>query len=295
MGLDTNGVKFLLDAKGAGVSFAKSAMIGRQFLYLDQSELQACFKLLGETLSANEAKAIIEEYNGYAEQLLYQVGADAVDSFDASDYESASVIHDFNQPIGQEHKGKYTMVLDGGTLEHIFHFPNAIQNCMEMLEVGGHFLSITPTNNMFGHGFYQFCPELFYRIFSIENGFEIEEIITFINEPNSAWYKVSDPQIVKKRVKLINNRETYLLVRAKKVQSVPVLVKPPQQSDYVINYWDPEQERSELKPSMARRVINNLPKPLGSFISNFAQLFRKTSLQKELGIANPLYFKKKNL
>ena len=68
-------------------------------------------------------------------------------------------------------KNKYTLVIDGGCLEHIFNFPVAIKNCMEMLQEGGHFIGITPANNLMGHGFYQFSPELYFRIFSKENGF----------------------------------------------------------------------------------------------------------------------------
>lgn len=292
MGLDTNGIKFLLNAKKEGVSFDRSAMVGRQFLYLKATELQKCFQSFGHQLTIAEAEDILSSHKGYAEKVFTTLGAKQVDSFDASDYESATYIHDFNAPIPAEHKNKYSLVLDGGTLEHIFHFPNAIQNCMEMLEVGGHFLSITPANNLYGHGFYQFSPELFYRIFSEQNGFEVEEIITFVNAPNSTWYKVKDPQAVKKRVKLVNNKETYLLVRAKKIKSVPLLTESPQQSDYVINYWDPSHKRSVQKPSLLKRL---LPKPLELALGNLYRSLKRDSMQKQLGYVNPEYFEKKNL
>ncbi|MFK7923123.1 MAG: hypothetical protein AB8H47_14260 [Bacteroidia bacterium] len=296
MGLDTNGIKFLLDAKKEGVSFEKSAMVGRQFLYLDAKELQECFQAFGHQLSLEGAKEILSSHKGYAEKVFTNLGADYIHSYDASDYESATYIHDFNAPIPAEHKNKYSLVLDGGTLEHIFHFPNAIQNCMEMLEVGGHFLSITPANNLFGHGFYQFSPELFYRIFSPQNGFEVEEIITFVNEPDSTWYKVKDPQVVKKRVKLINNRETYLLVRAKKTKAVSLLTQPPQQSDYVINYWDSGTQREKQNPSLLKRLASILPSPIETALSGLYQsLIKKDRIKQQLGSVNPLYFEKKSL
>ena len=37
------------------------------------------------------------------------LGAAVVDSFDFSDYEQASFVHDFNAPISDEHKNKYTL------------------------------------------------------------------------------------------------------------------------------------------------------------------------------------------
>lgn len=295
MGLDTNGIKFLLDAKREGVSFEKSAMVGRQFLYLKAQEMVNCFQSFGQQLSLQEAESIIAADKGYAESVFSKLGAKSVHSFDASDYESATYIHDFNYPIPDEYKDKYSLVLDGGTLEHIFHFPHAIQNCMEMLEVGGHFLSITPANNLYGHGFYQFSPELYYRIFSEQNGFEVEEIITFVNEPQSTWFRVKDPQVVKKRVKLINDKETYLLVRARKVKNIPLLQKPPQQSDYVINYWDTEYNKEQLKPSVLKRIASKLPKPVEKVLSNVYQSFKGDSIGKQLGSVNPLYFEKKNL
>ena len=41
-----------------------------------------------------------------------------------------------------------------------------------MLTVGGSIFVNTPANNMMGHGFYQFSPELMYRIFAEANGFD---------------------------------------------------------------------------------------------------------------------------
>ena len=41
-----------------------------------------------------------------------------------------------------------------------------------MVKLGGHFIGVYPIDNFCGHGFYQFLPELFFRCFSQENGFE---------------------------------------------------------------------------------------------------------------------------
>lgn len=69
-----------------------------------------------------------------------------------------------NREIPGDFIEKYSMVLDGGSLEHVFNFPVAVRNCMQMLQVGGHYLAITPANNFMGHGFYQFSPELYFSI-----------------------------------------------------------------------------------------------------------------------------------
>ena len=59
----------------------------------------------------------------------------------------------------------------------IFNFPVAIRNLMRMAKVGGQVFLTTPANNFCGHGFYQFSPELAYRIFALENGFEPASVV----------------------------------------------------------------------------------------------------------------------
>ena len=84
-------------------------------------------------------------------------------------YESAKHLHDMNEGIPGDFKEKYTAVLDAGSLEHIFNFPVAIKNRMDMVNVSGHYLAITPANNFCGHGFYQFSPELYFSVLTREN------------------------------------------------------------------------------------------------------------------------------
>jgi hypothetical protein len=79
--------------------------------------------------------------------------------------------------------------LDGGTTEHVFNFPTALTNAMQMVETGGHLVIITGGNNFCGHGFYQFSPELFYRALSAENGFEMKRLIAA--EVGGNWYEVA--------------------------------------------------------------------------------------------------------
>ena len=63
------------------------------------------------------------------------------------------------------------MVVDGGTLEHVFDYPTALRNAMRMVRVGGHLILNAPVNNFPGHGFYQISPELFFRCFHDNSAF----------------------------------------------------------------------------------------------------------------------------
>ena len=101
-----------------------------------------------------------------------------VESADASEYQGATVLQDMNLPLAERnfpHRGRYDVLIDGGSLEHFFNVPQALQNYHDLLGTNGVIYIMTNANNHFGHGFYQFSSELFYRVFSAENGYQIIE------------------------------------------------------------------------------------------------------------------------
>jgi len=233
VGIDRNLADFLLSARDNGVDFERVATLGRLNLFIDHRSLRTVFRRHGVHLTDAEIRALRTANGGYAEPFLRCLRAQEIVSIDASCYEQASVIHDMNRPIGDELKRRFSVVLDGGTLEHVFNFPIAIQNCMELLKVGGHFFAHTMANNFMGHGFYQFSPELFYRVLSPENGFRVHRAVMFESRiGNPRWYEAADPEEVGERVELINSRPTYLLIHAERIADVPIFATPPQQADY---------------------------------------------------------------
>lgn len=239
MGIDVHGATFLAYARSLGVDFGQTAMIGRQGLYVSRAEMRRILAGFGEAPSEAEIATICEGASGYAERFLEHLGARTANSFDYSDFEAATVIHDMNTPVPEAHAERYSLVLDGGSLEHVFNFPVAIRNCMEMTRLGGHYLAITPANNFFGHGFYQFSPELYFSVLAPENGFEIERMLAFEDREDAPWYAVKSPREARGRVTLTNAEPVFLLVIARRVARVPIFARPPQQSDYVAR-WTPE-------------------------------------------------------
>ena len=121
-----------------------------------------------------------------------------------------------------------------------------------MVTVGGHYVCATVANNSMGHGFYQFSPEVFYRILTPEHGFEISEMLMCELVDEAPWYRVKDPETIGHRVELINSRPTYIMFIASRTRDVPILRSLPQQSDYVIQ-WESRQRCDE-----AVRKNNNL-------------------------------------
>jgi len=178
-----------------------------------------------------------------------------VDSLDNSDFEGAQFVHDLNQPIPAAWKEQFDAVYDGGTLEHVFNFPIALRNCMELLRQEGRLFIQTCANNLCGHGFYQFSPELFYRALSAENGFEVERMVIHRVGPYGSWYEVSDPNAIRSRVELITFTPMHLLVQAKRTSIKPIFATMPQQSDYAVMWQaggtEPREVRQPAFPKVA--------------------------------------------
>jgi hypothetical protein len=179
----------------------------------------------------------------FADDVLLPLGYH-VDSMDASDYEGANIVHDLNLPIPPALRERYDLVWDGATLEHVFNFPVAIFNAMHMVKVGGHLLLETPTNNQCGHGFYQFSPELFFRLLTPQNGFELLRVYLRMN---NRFYHVADPIKVHDRVELLSAYGAYLMVHSRKIGATPEQIVIPQQSDYPVQWDAPAKSEGRAK------------------------------------------------
>lgn len=282
MGLDINGVRFLLYVRNLGVEFEQSMMIGRQSLDLTKGELQDNLKAFGYRTDDGSVDRIFDDNNGYAESLFKYLGANNIHSVDYSTYEAATHQYDLNQDIPPSIMDTYSVVLDGGSLEHIFNIPTAIKNCMKMLRVGGHYLGITPANNFMGHGFYQFSPEMYFSVFTHKNGFELIDLIAFEDIPGAAWYSVRRPSHTEERITLTNDQPVYMLVIAKKKSRQAIFETTPQQSDYIsawnkVHFNSHQRTSSNTKKTDRRVFLNwakrNIPILLKYFLREAVQSY----------------------
>lgn len=239
MGLDINAVRFLIQAHRQGVQFGEVLTLGRQDLNVYPKKMAEVFDAHGLPSQAFKG----EDKVHFAEPCFLGLGARKVHAMDASTFEGAEFVHDLNQPIGPGLKERFDVVYDGGTLEHVFNFPMALKNCMEMVKVGGQLFLHTIANNYCGHGFYQFSPELFFRALGPENGFKIESMIVHPVGPYGRWHEVSDPEQIRARVEVITFYPLQLLIRAKRVAAVPVFARAPQQSDYTPRWTGPATDQ----------------------------------------------------
>ena len=233
MGLDVQSLRLLLVARRMGAKFDRYRHIGASgFASHSVSNSSVC-SAFGLPIDEQEAKKIALGKDRFCEPMLERLGAVAVDSIDASAFEGANIIHDLNQPIPVELQGRYDVVFDGGTLEHVFNFPTAMRGCLGLPKVGGHFIMTSPANNQMGHGFYQFSPDLFYRVFSEENGYQLRALFLVPTFSEGNWFKIKDPATVGARVghnAAVEQLSIFAL--AQRTKLVPIFSHPPQQSDY---------------------------------------------------------------
>jgi hypothetical protein len=262
VGLDIHATRLVLLAKREGVDFTRTATLGHQWLRIEPSSLRSIFTEMGLPMAAN-LWSEIQASAPYTDGLLRSLGAQSVESIDASAYEGASIIHDMNQDLPAHLGGRFTLLIDCGTLEHIFNFPVAVRNCMRLLEVGGHLLLATPANNFMGHGFYQFSPELFYRVLSAENGFQMQHMYVCELRHAGSWYELTDPATLGSRVELINSVPTYLLILARKVaEAQELLARAPQQSDYEHSRWHDSANGTDARRPGSGRSLRSLGREL---------------------------------
>jgi SAM-dependent methyltransferase len=109
--------------------------------------------------------------NTNAQTVLTLMGAKEVVVTDVSDYEGATLLLDLNNPVARDLDQQFDVILDIGTIEHIYDVPAALENLSRMLKVGGQLILILPASNAIDHGFYCFSPTLLYDYFKA-NGFD---------------------------------------------------------------------------------------------------------------------------
>lgn len=168
----------------------------------------------------------------YADAFFHALGAEDFDILDISDYENANLLHDLNIPLPREHKNSYSVVIDIGTIEHVFDAVQAVKNIRDLCKVGGHVIMMNPANSWLGHGFYQFSPEFFFRAFDYVNGFKVTKVFLIKKKIfGHAWYVLSDPITQGRRGIIETNKPCYIAVIAKKESDIELSNKP-QAADY---------------------------------------------------------------
>ncbi|WP_059413230.1 methyltransferase domain-containing protein [Cupriavidus basilensis] len=228
MGIDVYVLDFLLRTRRSPLG--QTLWLGRQGFHIGHDQAPAAQRVLALHAPGTPLAAIAGT-TGYAESLFAWLGASAVTAMDHSAYEGAALLHDLNQPVPTYLHGRFDCIFDGGTIEHVFNVPAALANVHAMLRPGGLFLSVNAANNQLGHGFYQFSPELMWRVFSREAGYEVEAMYLMDLAGLPTPRVLTDPEVLGRRDEIGPTAgPTYLMVAARKTANAALAAV--QQSDY---------------------------------------------------------------
>jgi SAM-dependent methyltransferase len=175
MGLSLNEVAILADWIPRHGLHGYVATLGVPTLHFSAAELA--------TVLRDDCIETVDATYLHATDLYRRLGFAQASYVDVSDYEGADILFDLGSPEIPEHlKGAFDVVFDCGTLEHIFHVPNALHNVVRMTAPGGHVLHAVLMNNGVEHGFYQFSPTLFFDWFEAA-GLEVLEAAAMSFDP----------------------------------------------------------------------------------------------------------------
>lgn len=106
------------------------------------------------------------EFIGINEKQYYDI--------DKFAFDKPKIIHDLQLPMDKRFYNFFNLVLDSGTLEHIFDVKSVMENIVRITKIGGYVLQFIPAQNFLNHGFYQFSPTFFHDFYH-NNGFDVVE------------------------------------------------------------------------------------------------------------------------
>ena len=281
MGINRACVRLLLN-EARRCPFEGSLLeLGKQDIYFTQEKLKKLaemhkvkLKNLNKTKTSKEED--FKEIKYIDDVFLFKaLGFNDIESIDNSGYESADIILDLNKPVPKELHGKYDTIIDGGTLEHIFHLPNVLKNIHDMLKVGGRIIHIVPSASFYfiDHGLYMFSPTLF-NDYYMSNKYSIEKsyVLTFdkfrMSEGFHNVYQY-DRTLIEYLTRSNGNSAGIFFVATKNKESTSDVI--PQQGMYV-EKWSREQQVNEpefnhykdAKKSYLYRVIKNIDMKLSN-------------------------------
>lgn len=240
MGIKTSSARLMAHLKRAGeIDLRSVCMFGRQELCMTEAQIKALCRDYRDVLQSDFQRET------FCENFLKALGAEQIHSLDASDFEDADILCDLNQPVSEAYINQFSCILDGGTTEHVFSFPQAMENVIDMLTVGGYYVGMIPSNNWNGHGLYQLSPMLYMQLFCKENGMELKHLY-LCNAFRSRTIRELQKRDITSRTELngFSPVELYVVAQKVKERTSPLVL---QQGDYEQKWSGNAQESSFVK------------------------------------------------
>ncbi len=168
MAISRGSARLLLDECKCRKFNGSVMQLGRMTIYLSIDDLNRWANCHGVTLKKVNAALSNEGHaakRGFIDDITFfsALGFDTVHSCDISDCDNSTFALDLNQAVPEELWNTYDVIIDCGTIEHVFNFPQVLKNIHNMLKTGGRIIFMsTPTNNYVDHGYYMYSPIVLY-------------------------------------------------------------------------------------------------------------------------------------
>jgi hypothetical protein len=214
------------------LDLSSTVMLGRQEIFFTKEDFDFFCRRTGSAIQYGEDIGLGQ----FSEGLIRRFGCERIDSIDASGYEGASIVADFNRPIASDLHQRYSAFLDFGSIEHIYNVPQVIDNITKLLRPEGTALIATQANGYAGHGFYQFSPEFFYSVFSEQNGFRDTVVFLVDLQDTRMWHLIPEPKRIGRRNDIAQSRSYFIFCLTTKANGVDEIRV--QQSDYQEDAWN---------------------------------------------------------
>ncbi|QPH55938.1 hypothetical protein [Pontivivens ytuae] len=192
MGIDLQFGRALIENSDLLTGRTRGLMLGRQSLAIREGRPSRLLRYALRAKRLPTSVAAMRRPDGYADGFLEAIGAPPMRVMDYSDFEGADITHDLNDPVPEKLRGAFDFILDGGTIEHVFNTPQALDNVFHMLAEGGLFISINGMTGWPGHGFYQFSPELVWRYWKDARGCTVHRCAAIPVGPGLPMREVTD-------------------------------------------------------------------------------------------------------
>lgn len=198
------------------------------------------------------------------------------------------LIHDLNQPLPEHYVDRFNLILDPGTIEHVFDAKTGFTNIVRALKVGGTIIQQVPVYSYNG-GYYSINPNVlndFYR----ENGFS--ELKTFIIMWDRYHAYTGKHRCYEYNDELLSSRHAladydqcrfspHVLFIARKTENLSEIRVPLQyEGHYVVQQADSlSKTNSDLLTNVKRRVLSLLRIVLPFTLAFYLAAWLKRNIQ----------------
>lgn len=165
-------IDFVKEAAKVDFTDKNILLLGYQHMYITYAQLFRIADRLDVTL--HDDFEFCQSVDVDAKDFFKLLGFKNINVMDISAYEGADIVWDLNTPVKDELCSRFDYIIDGGTLEHVFNVPTALNNISRMLKVGGKVYHYIPAASYINHGFYSASPSLFTDYYRA-NGAAVED------------------------------------------------------------------------------------------------------------------------